>query len=177
MFFTKVSIFVTVLATFVSCYLDNSAPYFPIEISRTATGPIAKVMFPLGVLISCTVSIVETKRPHVPFLGFFLLALVDDKQSWQVHMLGVLIMGLGLLREAIQNGKVLVFCLIACIYMGRLVLKAGVTYHHGYPKAILVAKEIMFTGRAESPQQLLIFKLCGLLQWVVLYGWMELYSI
>lgn len=179
MLWTKISLLLTVISTVLSgLYFDQSVPYFPIEISRTATGPWSRIIFPVGVMFVMATCIWEVGRMQLPFVGLFILALVDDKTSWILHMLGVFIMGVSLAFDAWKNSKLLHFFLIFCIYCGRLVLKMGVTYHYGmFQNAIETSKQIMYTGNAETQEQLLIFKLCGILQWVVLYGWMELYCI
>lgn len=173
---TKLILYITVFFTaFSGVWWDQSVPYFPIEISRTATGPISRFLFPCGTLIAFVASWYEYNTIKWPFVGLFLLAAVDDKTSWIIHMLGVFMMACSIGWDAWQSKKGWYFLLVACIYLGRLVLKMGVTYHHGlFQGSIAAAKNIMYTGKAESEAQLLIFKLCGLLQWVVLYGFLEL---
>ena len=179
MYFTKLSLFITGFVTvFFGVWIDQSVPYFPIEISRTATGPYSRVLFPLGAFTSLIVAYFEVKTKHylIVFAGFLLLALVNDKQSWSIHMLGVVLMFGGIASKIYHdNTKYMTFGLILCIYMGRIVLKILTLTHYGY-RIFEKAKDIMYTGNADTPAQLLIFKLCGILQWVVLYGMLELYT-
>lgn len=178
MIYTKLSVLLAVLCTALSGLLDGSVPYFPIEISRTAAGPLGRIVFPLGTALSFAVSLYELRTLHAPFLGLFILALVDDHTSWAIHMFGVFLMIVSIGWDAWRFGKLWPFLLICCIYLGRLVLKMGVTYHYGlFKPAAKASLQIMYTGKAETPAQLLVFKLGGVLQWVFLYGIMELYSI
>ena len=107
---TKMTMLVTVVATvFWGVWMDRSAPYFPIEISRTATGPISANVLRGGVGVGTVVLAYEwmalAGRPWmvwVPWSGIVLLAVFDDASAWGLHMLGVAIMGAG--------GVMLVMC-------------------------------------------------------------------
>lgn len=175
MMYTKLAILLTVVATMISGLVDHSAPYFPIEISRTATGPVGRIVFPMGAIGAFLVSLWELKCVHLPFVGFLLLAVIDDQTSWHLHMLGVNLMAGSIAWNSAQTGKLFPFLLITCIYMGRFVLKLGVTYHTKHPMNTMYS--IMYSGKTESEAQLLIFKLGGVLQWVFLYGMLELYCL
>ena len=100
---TKMTMLVTIVAT-VCCgvWVDESAPYFPIEISRTATGPISANVLRGGVGVGTVVLACECMAMAgsswmvwVPWSGIVMLAVFDDASAWGLHMLGVAIMGVG----------------------------------------------------------------------------------
>lgn len=176
-FVTKISVLLTVLTT-VSCgvWWDRSAPYFPIEISRTATGRVSSWVFPLGATVSFAIAVWESSSVPSPFLGFLILAWISDEKSWPVHMIGVLLMVAPVAWQSITGfrDKTLVFLLLCCVYLVRLAFKGVTVMHHPHP--IQVAKELMYTGAFENDVQALAFKIGGVLQWAFLYGIMEFYT-
>lgn len=138
-FYTKCCIFTTVATTvFFGVVWDKSAPYFPIEISRTGTGRVSHIIFPLGAVFSFLVALGE--RHHnwqlLPFFGLILLALVTDEQSHTIHMLGVVIMVLPILFQSLQSQThFLLFLFLMALYLGRLLLKGITVYHQVDPVA------------------------------------------
>ena len=179
--YTKISILITVLSTiFTGYWIDQSTFYFPVEISRTATGPIGQIIFPFGALCSFIIGITELSvniTDLYPFLGFLILTIIDDKKSRIIHMIGVLLMIVGVGVKAFRTKQTTIaFGLIMSIYFLRIIMKGVVLSHHG-TNIFNVSKHIMYTGETETQTQLLIFKLCGVLQWVALYGLIELHTI
>lgn len=92
---TKIAMFFLVVAIWLTSYIDRCAPYWPIEISRTATGPIGKIVFPTGAVILTIIGYFETMDLEhqwiiiSPCVGFLLAAFVHDELHWQTHLFGV----------------------------------------------------------------------------------------
>lgn len=111
---------------FCGVLIDKSAPYFPIEISRTATGPVSKWVFSLGLTVSVLSFLIETTEPKrylLMIIGLLLLAWVDDVTSHVIHMLGVILVAIGaFFAVPIQKTWVVLFCAVA-LFVFRLVMK------------------------------------------------------
>lgn len=179
--YTQLSLLTTVLLTiFSGVVIDNESPYFPIEISRTATGPISSIVFPLGALTSFIIAWHETRTYFQlsPFFGFFILAFVSDKQSWAVHMGGVVAMVVPIAFVALQSVEnAMLFGFLMCLYLGRIVMKIVTIYPrvNGLWKIFERSKEFMYHGGFDSPAQEIAFKMGGVLQWAFLYGVLQLF--
>lgn len=178
-FYTKCCILTTVATTvFFGVVCDKSAPYFPIEISRTGTGRVSHIVFPIGAVLSFVVALAE--RHHnwqlLPFFGLILLALVTDEQSHAIHMLGVVLMVFPIFVQSCQSPtRLFLFLLLMGLYLGRLLIKGITVYHQSDPVGFTL--KLMLSGGFENQAQELAFKLGGLLQWVFLYGMLELYTL
>jgi hypothetical protein len=87
--------------------MDQSAPYFPIELSRTATGPTAMYVFPLGWVLTCWAFYLESAGlPNqsvllTPVPGLLLTAFVHDELHFGVHCLGVGLMVMGVFANVV----------------------------------------------------------------------------
>jgi hypothetical protein len=179
-FYTKcmvaLSVFVTMLC---GVLVDQCVAYFPIEISRTASGRIASIVFPVGAFFSFCVAMMENTESHwklSPFVGFLLLALVSDKVNWPLHMLGVFAMVFPIAlrcQESFQFAAL--FVSLLGLYFGRLVIKGATVMHYSNPVA--TAKAFMFGTPFDNQLQLLAFQMGGVLQWAFLWGIMQLHTI
>lgn len=186
LFYTKWVLLGVVAAT-VSCgvWVDKSTPYFPIEISRTATGPVALRVFQIGVSL-CTGVLwfeSETSTPIWPWLGLLLLAWVDDVTSWSIHMLGVAIMALGTARMVFWYQPHEHIAIVMCcgvLWFARLLMKwiAVVALEHKqllwdhrtwhtFTRVTQDMKRIMYNGDATHPLTIYVFRITGVMQWLV----------
>jgi len=198
MFHTKILLLWCILATWTAAFRDRSLPYFPIEISRTATGSLSKNVFRYGVSL-CTLAMLyesTTRVDYIAWAGLLLLAWVDDVTSLQWHQVGVAVMGFGVLLKALLSENIsyniLLFITAAIIYALRLLIKVGVlvvlefrkplnadtllgilwNVENFRDKLLAQAYAIMFKGesRAEHPKaSIYLFSLCGVLQWLVFF--------
>lgn len=176
-------LFSTLAATAVCGWLvDQSAPYFPIELSRTATGRYSAWIFSLGLTLSCACLLWETKDPLLTYAllvaGVLLLCWVTDEQSHSLHMLGVYMAFVGAIwakRASAESALILTFAV--CLFLFRLVMKVMVivVFEFQAPvswdvKAIFhEALRIMNTGVVRNPSSLVVFQAAGVLQWVVIW--------
>jgi hypothetical protein len=107
---TKLILLGSIVATALAGWYDGSTPYYPIEISRTATGPISYYVFCLGTFLTLVSAYdqVKTKYHLMPLVGLVLLTIFDDSRFWFLHNLAVAIMVCGvccLVVELIQPPK------------------------------------------------------------------------
>jgi hypothetical protein len=190
----KAHVFVTVVLTqLAALYIDNNVPYFPIEISRTAAGPYASMVFRVGIL-SCGLVIFLLKAMRVDTLALWIslciIALFDDVYFWWTHMFGVVLMILVSSFAAYQSGTNALAPLLAAVtvFAGRIVLKILVIllYEKLPPLAasssswvyllgsVLVRnQDIMYRGSraCTNPAAIMpVMKFCAVLQWAVFYA-------
>ena len=181
MFYTPYCILVSVISTVIcGVFIDKSAPYFPIEISRTATGPISRWVFAIGLTLSVLSLLVETTEPKryiIIIIGILMLAWVDDVTSHIIHMLGVLLVGIGsFVAVPLQKTWVVLFCAVA-LFVFRLGMKCmAVVFIEKTVKGVfdfegmkIVCMEIMYTGKTRSILTLRLFQAAGIMQWIVLW--------
>jgi hypothetical protein len=175
---------------------SGEVPYFPIEVSRTAaTTLLNRWLFPAGVLalvpVACLAdgaTTAQLRRFAPAWLGLLTLAWFDDSQYLLLHMAGVAAMltGIvyardhdyihGLARFSVWSLPVRNAAILrgAALYGARVALKvitvAALESSSWWPTAIgWRANEIM-QGTAEAHYPLVtlnVFRLCGVLQWVV----------
>lgn len=181
MFYTPWCILSSVISTIIcGVWIDKSAPYFPIEISRTATGPISKWVFSIGLTISVLCLLAETKdtkRYIIIIIGILVLAWVDDVTSHVIHMLGVLLVGLGSFYAVpLEKTWVVLFCATA-LFVFRLGMKCmAVIFIEKTTKGIFdfqgmkqMCMDIMYTGKTQSVLTLRLFQAAGIMQWIILW--------
>lgn len=97
LFFSKLHTLVTILLTMgTSVWLDQSAPYFPIEISRTATGHYSQPLFVFGVAtLSVSLYADNAISFAMPFseiyvwIGVMGVACFSDTHHLIIHTLSV----------------------------------------------------------------------------------------
>lgn len=101
--FEAVGLLVVIGFTFLTAMFDGSLPYFPIEISLIANGPLSRGVFTCGIALTVArVLWVASEREDFyamlwPLCGLLLLALFNDGDHWAMHVLGVamLLTGIG----------------------------------------------------------------------------------
>ena len=98
LFYSKIHTLVTIIMTMIaSVWVDQSAPYFPIEISRTATGPVSQPLFIFGMAtIPISLWADDALLPGTPFsavyvwLGVMGVALFSDTPHPLPHPISVM---------------------------------------------------------------------------------------
>jgi hypothetical protein len=180
--FTPYCVIISVVTTALTAlFVDKSVPYYPIEISRTATGPTSRWVFSLGLTLSVLTLVLEHPTPKkytLAIIGVLLLAWVDDEVSRFWHMVGVGLLFVGSV-VAISNWKVAWVPLLcgAGIYAARLIIKGlAVIFLEKTTNGLLdwrgVATEsirIMYTGQVKEPMTLRLFEITGVMQWILLW--------
>ena len=154
------------ISVYIGVYIDKSPPYFPIEISRTVTGPISSWAFPALLTI---LAIVSGGANWIAWIGILLLAWIPDTSSHLIHMIGVAIMGISFLIVASLEQ----IAVISLLYGMRLAMKAAAVYQyeheqHGLKALIAYGKKRMFDGNFRDARTLLVFQTTGVMQWVIL---------
>ena len=191
MFYTKLHLFLTVVAVQVAALLvDRSTPYWPIEISRmAASGPVALLAFRTGALALGAPLAMDGawSRPVLLlWLAMVIIACVDDVTSWLVHMMGVALLGVSACWQTYTLGRRATPILLAAafVFAIRLVLKASTVWWnevggHARPLSSLLdattfhgivshSAALMFGTRTfKSPWTRAAFSVGGALQWVV----------
>lgn len=159
----------SVIVTWACAYIDGSAPYFPIEISRTACGPISRWPLRLGAILSFIFA--QTIPETVACSGFLLLALVTDTMSWSVHSLGVVIMVLGALMQVYPYpSKLAALLAVGGLFAARVVAKALVVWWAeldgdlDFGRIAMATRQVMLVGNG-SPETMVVMKLTGAMQW------------
>lgn len=176
---SKYIILCSILITWVCAWFDGSAPYFPTEISRTATGRLSYYPFFAGSIVSF---FFLTKEELYPWFGYFLLAVVDDVSHWGVHMIGVVIMLGSITVKVWHDPKKMIMLVSVCgIFAARILAKLLVVWGveldmtWDIPEVIRTAKNIMFTGVCKHPELVLpVFKIGGVIQWLCFWALTEL---
>ena len=191
---------VTIGLTFLASWWDASVPYFPIEISRTATGETSSLVFSTGM----TLIVFDILRRSwsndgfipslwVSCLGIFVLAQYNDEKYWGVHMFGVFLFLVGTAlytyKYAWKHKRYFIIAVI--LYLLRIVCKIIVVFAYElayedrfwlvfspFTPAIWVA----ILGKIHEQAHCLmmhgtwsnefitpiVFKTCGILQWILL---------
>lgn len=160
---------VLLIIMIIAAYLDNSVPYFPIEISRIASSGHYGYY---GLCIGAIYMFQYTPN-WITWIGLLILTIIDDKMNWTIHMLGVLIMLCGVVQTVYHDiHKLLgIFC-IGIIFAMRIIVRNIAIYAIEQPNVSDLIKrnvEIMYNGNCH-PIILTIFKLSGILQWVCFWA-------
>lgn len=179
--FTPYCILLSVITTALTAlFYDKSVPYYPIEISRTATGPTSRWVFSIGLTLSVIALVLEhptPKRYSLAIAGILLLAWVDDVVSRFWHMAGVVLLFIGsVLIVDWKTAWVPLLC-GAGIYAARIIMKGlAVTFLEKTTAGLLdwrgAANEsirIMYTGQVKEPLTLRLFEATGVMQWILLW--------
>ena len=101
---TKTLLFYLICSVWITAYIDDAYPYFPIELSRTATGEMGKIIFPAGACAVALMMWLESAELCMEYrlivcsgmVGFLLLAFVHDELHWKIHLLGCFLMAAGI---------------------------------------------------------------------------------
>lgn len=186
-------ILIVIISTAFASVCDGSLAYFPIEISRMATGPVSYWIFLCGMIITCF--LVPPKLLMASF-GLLMLAVFDDVNHWGMHMIGVGVMALGILAAMLrQQSNYELAGYAALIYVTRIMLKVLLTcdplkdyaWHQlggGEPPIIYFiyifisqfnlarcvnqVKSVNYAGSDRSIEQT-IYELGGIGQWIAFY--------
>ncbi len=125
--------------------------YFPIEVSRTAAGPLSGWVFTAGMTLSMWLFYKQTtltRGSHLILFGLTVLVLVEDKTNLIVHVLGGALLPIGTLwhvrliaRDDFDKVKRMrayfVLLLALCLSLVRLVFKSYyVTKYELSPPAV-----------------------------------------
>jgi len=161
----------TVLCTWLCAWIDQSPPYFPIEISRTACGRLSRWPLFLGSVMFGYFT--ETRHEMLSWAGFVLLAAVTDTMSWSIHVFGVVIMMVGAIWGSWgDTAKIATLIAVCGLFLARIVAKVLVVWWaelDGHLNLSLIARtsrNIMLTGQCIRPElTLTIMKLTGMMQW------------
>jgi hypothetical protein len=191
-YLSKVATLGHVLVTWLICWRDRSAPYFPIELSRTATGPVGKFYFPLGFLVVGYFFFVESAGVDLrwlwlsPLAGIFIAAVINDELHWQAHCAGVLLAAMGCFAKAayetvhgLPNAVASqILCAMACVFfwmeMGLkviAVLEEPLNWHCWWEacakrrdEVVAQCMDINYHGTG-TRAQLVMFRVSGVCQW------------
>jgi len=112
LWYSKLHAAIIVLCTwFVGFFVDNSVPYFPIEISRTGTGPWSSIIFKWGA-VSLAASLYVDEALHlyssaVPiWICIMIIAWFPDHSHLFIHGLGVVLLMFCVFVKVIWKGDV-----------------------------------------------------------------------
>ncbi len=171
-----------IIATAIAALVYGNVPYFPIEISRlAASGWLASHIFKWGLsILPIAYFLFSTTRVQPVFWAIFIglqfVTFWDDVNHWFVHMFGVVIIGISAIVHVVStwsNKQAIILSIAACIWVIRLILKFTMvvlferpTTYAPYSIAI-TAMSIMYDGKCNNPFTLHVFRLCGVLQWIV----------
>lgn len=171
---------VTVLLTWIAGYYDESTPYFPIEISRTATGWLSGWVFSVGITASVFVFLYSAPQHPLVYAsvsGLLLLAWVDDVSSWKWHMIGVFVMGVCTVLFAFLRRPETIGLVVAAggLWITRILMKMVVLFFNEGGFTRERAMNIMYTGVVQNNSTLTVFKVAGFLQWIVFGMLMQIF--
>lgn len=178
-----------VLVTWAICWIDQSAPYFPIEISRTATGRIGKYYFPAGFFVVGYFLWIESIccKPRwlklSPTVGVVIAAIVHDEYHWQIHLLGVFLMYVAIAANVIYSNLakdwILLILATLMVQMSAFLKTVAVLEEpfnwRCWKRSILDERDafvdqcmrINYKGEG-TKAQLVVYKVTGVCQWVAL---------
>jgi hypothetical protein len=178
----EVYLIIVLVLVAITSLSHGHVPYFPIEISRLAAdGSVyTRNIFSYGLLMLPIIVIVmdETKRWWTlefaaAFFSLQLVTFFDDVHYWSIHMLGVAGLGLSATAYVYTHASYRTFFILftaGILWCIRLALKLGVLWWTqptgtNYPA---LARQIMYNGQCERSDVVLsVFRVCGVMQWVV----------
>ena len=180
---SKTILFHTIIWTWLVAYIDDTVPYFPIEISRTASGRLCRFVFPFGITIFCISAYYESTYPlsHtlIPIIGLLITSYISDELHWVIHIVGVAVMGLGVTIHVLLcaymrsdgyefqllyliSSSILCTLYISLKVYGVLIHNKLVSLYDAYEQGM----DINYNGNG-TQIQLKIFKLTGVVQWII----------
>jgi hypothetical protein len=192
--YLKLHLLATVILTQSASVWSGDVPYFPIEISRTASSSaLPLLVFRTGVAIVpvtlwFTRTISSVRLPIVlAWIGLAMIAGFDDVKWMKMHVAGIVVLILASVFAMLdKKGDGALFILTALlIYAIRIPLKIGAVAWYEFDQLpmgniwalvkLLVGRhmEIMFKGpgACRDPIHVMpIFKICAVLQWVAFYA-------
>ncbi len=191
---------VTIGLTFIASWWDSSVPYFPIEISRTATGETSRLVFSTGMTL-IVFDILRrswSNRGFIPSLwisclGIFVLAQYDDERYWGIHMFGLFLFLIGTTFYTYEYAwkHKRYFIIAVVLYLLRVICKIIVVFAYElayeersqfFSSPFTPTVWVMILGKMhEQAHRLMmhgtwtnetitpiVFKTCGILQWILL---------
>jgi hypothetical protein len=187
---TKYYVFGLLLITILtSFFIDTHIPYFPIEISRTASGGLAYYILSIGIPPLILTSYIDNNLTNGRFMmitSLFIIACFDDKTHLYEHLIGVFLLMITFLINAIQSdGKMVVVLTCFVLYILRIIIKTGFVLIFVFKKNTLndlgqmfnTIQDIMYNGenamllKGNMNKDYIInaFRLCGMIQWMVFW--------
>jgi hypothetical protein len=190
----KLHILVTILLTQAAAVYTGRAPFFHIEVSRTAaSGALPLWIFRIGAASSiltllATKSLSVQHSPHLfAWVALVMIAVFDDGNWPVMHFVGIGVLALTACYALwLRGGTGGVFAITALlIWILRLVLKVGVVAWYELDKLpmgnmrtlirLLTSKamHIMHGGTVacRDPASVIpVFQVCAVLQWVAFYA-------
>ena len=190
----KCHVAVTILATFVSSLIWGTVPYFPIEISRTASsGPVPTLIFRTGcslLLGTIWATNLLNASTLLMWVGLVIVAQFTDVEHLVPHLAGVALVFAGAASMSSVSKGLAPLLTAAVIFAIRLPLKVGalVLLEFGWPSPwymilspsfVLAVRDkamaVMYQGPEIAckhyPQSIeSIFQITAVLQWVSFYA-------
>jgi len=177
----KIHLLCTIVATQAAALLcADKLPYFPIEISRTAASSSESYwIFLIGVaLLPGYMPVVVEASTLLVFAGLFVLALCDDVRYYRLHMFGVLLVVMGCVYRVAFETKGLRWPALAAGLLQVAVIAAYGRPNITWLEVAQQQQRVLFHGvdGFESREAILpVFRVCGVLQWVVFYAFSMLF--
>ena len=173
---TKTILLVTVLVMMITGTIENTHPYFPIEISRIGSNGVTQALFVLGSLCASYTAFLEGGKNNIfvcmAMFGLILLAAVSDEVSKVVHTAGLMItvasLGLNVyLGTDIKKRIILLGCAFLCL---------GYVLSRFYYLSAIDSLDAMYQTHTAmllygqgSEQQLFVYRCFGIFQWAFLF--------
>lgn len=132
--YTHYYVFILITSTILTAvFIDTHVPYFPIEISRTASGGWAYYILSFGTIPLILTSYADKNKIDetriLMIFSIFIIAYYDDKKYLYEHQIGVLLLMLSFLYNAIksehQNANLMIFLTCLIFYILRMIIKAS----------------------------------------------------
>lgn len=189
--YVKAHVLATVLATQASALIWGDVPYFPIEISRTAaSGKVPLTVFRVG-FATIGGTLIATRSLNVQtslvWTCLSAICMFDDKSNWFIHMAGVYgLIGVSGYSIYLRGSMaVMPFTCAVVIYLVRAAMKMILIDRYeigsesrrtlrGWIQALhkrhMAINYHGATACARPDLLMPAFKICAVLQWVLLYS-------
>jgi hypothetical protein len=154
----------------------SKLPYFPIEVSR-AIASSDKSLLVLRVLGLVLVVLCQNAHDIAAWACFMIVVYADDVNYWTLHMMGVA--GIAAVSYSIEN-SFSVFVRAALLYALRVCLRGSAVWLLEGTPLLQVPKRVLqigYDGKSESRLLLAVFRLSGLIQWVIIWTVLDLYVV
>jgi hypothetical protein len=155
----------------------TTLPYWPIEISRTATGRWSRYVFLAGFILLVTSGKfpLQTAAQRVAAAGLLLLAAVPDTVHWHLHMAGVATLvgaclSTGSLMASVGVGVYALRAVLRNVAVMLFEMSATVPASLNKALAAMDIVDALLFGRRSfrDARTLLCFRLAGVAQWLAL---------
>jgi len=173
-------LFATLSSTALCGWLvDQCVPYFPIELSRTATGQYSRWIFSIGLILSCLLLLKEyehTPSIFVIITGVLALIWFNDQVENNNYTKGVSVtfFAIGNIVTSNDTGVIVYFyaIFVFLLYSCAKVLVVY-TYELGPSRDLLdwdstfdQINLILQTGKVTNELSLIVFKIAGVMHWL-----------